>query len=88
MAQELAGSSDHHGGAEEVTALCQTAPQEQPATPPTLMKRILHGVIIVIAIGFLIVSYVLLRAVLPPKMVQKIVPIEQKIPKILRAIPK
>jgi hypothetical protein len=83
--QDLGGSSDHRGGAEEVTVLSQTAPQDQKPTPPTLIRRVLHWIIMLIAIACLLVSYALLRGRLPPKV---IAPLEKNLPKILREIPK
>jgi hypothetical protein len=86
--QGLADSPEHDGGAEKVAVLSQTAPQEQEATPPTRMKRVLQSVIMIIVIVLLLVSYLLLHIVLPPKVVRQIVPIEEKITKILREVPK
>jgi hypothetical protein len=57
--QNLAGSSDHLGGAEEVTVLSQTAPPEQKATPPTLKKRVFACVMIITLIVPTLVALVL-----------------------------
>jgi hypothetical protein len=67
----------------EATVPCQTAPQEQKATPPTLKMRVLHWIITLIAIAFGIVSYWLLRRVLPPEV---LAPLERNITKIIEYI--
>jgi len=90
IAQKLAASSDHDGRAEDVTALSQTAPQEQKATPPTLKMRVLQLISVFIGLVLMAASIALLHRTLPVPMLQKIEKIEiqimESLPKIIRFI--